>query len=275
MARISFVARCDDLGSSISANRAIDAVTRAGFIKNVSVMAPGSFVAQAAELLAGRKEICFGMHTTLNAEWDRVKWSPVLPPDTPDTKGGLVDDNGYFLADPAMFERTKPEVETIMKEADAQLEKLHAAGFDIRYVDSHMFPEMFVEGMDDAMADFAKRKGLIDHMYFYNLPPGLGGAQAGLSEIMESLKTLPDGQYFFVTHPSLDTDEMRQTGNASYSGADVAALRANETRVFSDPAVCETLRGMGCEGVRYDEAMSQKRATIAELKQLFQHQSTH
>jgi predicted glycoside hydrolase/deacetylase ChbG (UPF0249 family) len=266
MARISFVARCDDLGSSISANRAIDAVTRAGFIKNVSVMAPGRFVAQAAELLSGRKEICFGMHTTLNSEWDRVKWAPVLPLDT---KDGLVDDSGYFLADPAMFERTRPAVETILKEADAQLEKLHAAGFDIRYVDSHMFPEMFVDGMDDAMAEFAKRKGLIDHMYFYNPPPGLNDLQSDLSEIMEALKALPDGQYFFVTHPSLDTDEMRQTGNALYSGADVAKARAHETRVFSDPAVCTALRDMGCEGMRYDEAMLQKRATIAELKQLF------
>jgi hypothetical protein len=87
---------------------------------------------------------------------------------------------------------------------------------------------------------------------------------------MESLKALPDGQYFFVTHPSLDTEEMRQTGNALYSGADVAKARAYETRVFSDPAVCAALRGMGCEGVRYDEAMSQKRRTIAELNKLFQ-----
>jgi hypothetical protein len=47
---------------------------------------------------------------------------------------------------------------------------------------------------------------------------------------------------------------MRQTGNALYNGADVAALRAHETRVFSDPAVCEALRGMGCEGVRYERS---------------------
>ncbi|MDR1028237.1 MAG: ChbG/HpnK family deacetylase [Clostridiales Family XIII bacterium] len=160
MARITFVARCDDLGSGADANQAIDAVTRAGFIKNVSVMAPGRFVEGAAELLAGRKEICFGMHATLNAEWDRVKWAPVLPLDE---TSGLVDENGYFLADPALFERTKPAPETILREVDAQLEKLRAAGFDIRYIDSHMFPEMFVEGMDEAMAEFAKRKGLIDH----------------------------------------------------------------------------------------------------------------
>ncbi|MDR1293075.1 MAG: ChbG/HpnK family deacetylase [Clostridiales Family XIII bacterium] len=266
MARINFVARCDDLGSSASANRAIDAVTRAGFMKNVSVMAPGRFVEQAAELLAGRKELCFGMHTTLNAEWDEVKWPPVLPFDA---GSGLTDERGYFLADPAMFERTKPSVETIMKEADAQLERLHAAGFDIRYVDSHMFPEMFVAGMDEAMAEFAKKKGLIDHMYFYNPPPGLSDIRMELPEIMGLLKALPDGQYFFVAHPSLDTEEMRRAGNALYRGADVAKWRAHETQALSNPGLCAMLRGMGCEGVRYDEATPQKRATIAEIRQLF------
>jgi hypothetical protein len=158
-----------------------------------------------------------------------------------------------------------------MQEADAQLEKLHAVGFDIRYVDSHMFPEMFVEGMDEAMAEFAKRKGLVDHMYFYNLPPGPGDVQAGLPEILESLKALPDGQYFFVAHPSLDTEEMRQTGNALYSGADVAKARAHETRVLSNPELCAALHSMGCESVRYDEAMYQKRSTVSELKKIFQH----
>jgi hypothetical protein len=265
MAEITFVTRCDDLGSSASANQAIDTVTRAGFMKNVSVMAPCGFVGQAAELLAGRKDICFGMHTTLNAEWDLVKWGPVIPIGE---NSGLTDENGYFLSDPALFEKTKPALETIMREADAQLERLHSLGFDIRYIDSHMLPEAFVEGMDEAMAEFARKKGLIDHMYFYNLPQGLGGLQAGLPKIMEGLRALPDGQYFIVAHPSLDTEEMRQAGNASYSGANVAKARALETQVFSNPEVTEMLRGMGCRGVRYDEATPQKRMTPAEFMRM-------
>jgi hypothetical protein len=206
------------------------------------------------------------MHTTLNAEWDRVKWTPVSPLDE---KSGLIDENGYFLSDPSMFEKTRPAVETIMREVDAQLEKLHASGFDIKYLDSHMFPEMFVEGMDEAMADFTKKKGLIDHMYYYNMPPGLDDLQAELADIMKALSDLPDGQYFFVTHPSLDTEEMRLTGNAMYSGADVAKGRALETQMFSNPALSAALRSIGCEGVRYDEATPGKRATVAEFRQMF------
>lgn len=265
MANVNFIARADDLGSSHSANQAIDAVSRAGFVKNVSVMAPGPAVEQAAALLAGRKDICFGMHTTLNAEWDRVRWGPVLPLDE---KSGLIDENGSFLCDPALFVDTKPAVETIMREVGAQLERLHALGFNIRYVDSHMFPEMAVPGLDEAMAEFARQKGLLDHMCFYNPPPGLHDLRGGLDGLTETLKTMPAGQYFLVTHPALDTVETRQAGNAQVSGAEVAESRAHEAAVLSAPETAALLRRLGCEGIRYDEAVPQKRASVEDLKKL-------
>ena len=39
MKNIRFITRADDLGSSYSANQAIEQVIDAGFIKNVSIMA--------------------------------------------------------------------------------------------------------------------------------------------------------------------------------------------------------------------------------------------
>ncbi len=265
MARINFVSRSDDLGSSDSANRAIAAVVKSGFIRNVSVMAPGPKVEDAARLLAHRKDVCFGMHTTLNAEWDRVKWGPVSPLSQ---CNGLVDAAGWFLADPSRFAQTKPAVETVMREVDAQLEKLHALGFDIRYIDSHMFPEMYIDGLDEAMAAFAKRKGLVDHMYFYNLPSDLASLQGGLSGLVKGLRSLPTGQYFLVTHPALDTDEMRMTGNAQYSGEDIARGRAAETAIYANPLLRPMLRLLGCAGVRYDEATPQTRATVDSIRNM-------
>ena len=115
------------------------------------------------------------------------------------------------------------------------------------------------------MADFARRKGLLDHMCFYSLPPGLYGLQGGLGELAAALQALPGGQYFIVTHPALDTGETRQTGNAQISGEDVAKGRAYEAKLFSDPALPALLQGMGCEGIRYDEATPQKRASIEDI----------
>ena len=257
MKNLRFVTRSDDAGSSHSANLAISRVIDAGFIKNVSVMACGPAIEAAAELLAHRKEVCFGMHTTLNAEWDRVKWKPLLPPEK---CGALIDEQGYFLPHPAMFEQTQPPVDMIMQEVDAQLERLHKLGFSISYIDSHMFPERYVEGLSEAMEDFANRKGLIDHMYFYQLPPwGLTLCDT------KDVHLLPDGQYLGISHPSLDTEEMRLTGNASTSGAVVAATRAKETALLSDPNYCRHLESLGIQSIRYSEASFDKRLTVTEL----------
>ncbi len=48
MKNIRFITRADDLGSSYSANQAIEQVIDAGFIKNVSIMACGPAVEDAA-----------------------------------------------------------------------------------------------------------------------------------------------------------------------------------------------------------------------------------
>ena len=263
MSKVTFVARCDDLGSSQSANRAIRAVTSAGLFKNVSVMAPGPFVEQAADMLKDQKNICFGMHTTLNAEWDRVKWGPVseLKPDC-----GLLDEQGYFLSDPSLFAGTKPDVEIIISEVSAQLDKLQRLGFDIRYIDSHMFPEMFIDGLDEAMCDFIRGKGLIDHMYYYQLPPGFKELADGSKSPLAFLRTIPAGQYFFISHPSYDTPEMRLTGNAATSGEEVARARDGETRMYSKKATTLLLRCMGISGVRYDEAAFSERLSVEQVK---------
>ena len=257
MKNIRFITRADDLGSSYSANQAIEQVIDAGFIKNVSIMACGPSIEDAAQRLVHRKDVCFGMHISLNAEWDLVKWGPVLPPEK---CKGLVDENGYFLPHPAMFEETNPSVEVIMREVDAQLERLHKLGFSISYIDSHMFPERHVEGLSDALGDFAKRKGLLDHMYYYRLPP------TGLTLCnVKNTDQLPEGQYLAISHPSLDTQEMRMTGNTSESGAHVAAIRAKETKLLTDKAYIDSL---GIQSIRYTEASFDKRLTVTELIQL-------
>lgn len=257
MKDIRFITRSDDLGSSNSANQAIEQVIDAGFIKNVSIMACGPAIEDAAQRLAHRKDVCFGMHTSLNAEWDLVKWGPVLPAEK---CKGLVDGHGNFLPHPSMFEVTKPSVEIIMQEVNAQLERLHKLGFSICYIDSHMFPERYVDGLSDALDAFAKRKGLVDHMYFYRLPP------TGLTLCnVRNTDQLPDGQYLAISHPSLDTQEMRLTGNASTSGAHVAATRARETRLLTDKAYIDSL---GIQSIRYTEASFDKRLTVDELIQV-------
>lgn len=64
----AILSRADDCGSSHAANQAILEALDAGFVKNVSVMACGEYLEEAAEMLSGRKEICFGLHGCINSE---------------------------------------------------------------------------------------------------------------------------------------------------------------------------------------------------------------
>jgi hypothetical protein len=266
MSKVQFITRADDIGSSHSSNLAAAKVAKAGLIKNFSLMAPGAYIEEAAQMFAASKDMCFGMHTTLNAEWDKVKWKPILPLEQ---SSGLVDENGYFLANPPMFANTKPSVDTVISEVNAQFERLHKLGFDIKYIDSHMMAELFIDGMDEAIEEFAKKKGILDHMYYYNLPPGIEEFIKNPSKPLKYLKSIPPGQYFIVIHPSLDTEEMRQTGNASTSGIEIAKARANETKLFSGFLIKSVIAGTGCSAIRYDEAITNKRAHIDEVREIY------
>ena len=252
MSKIYFITRSDDAGSSNSANAAIAHAVKVGFIRNVSIMAPGAYTEQAAGLLAHNKNVCFGMHGTLNAEWDKVKWRPVS---SIGKESGLVDTDGYFWDHPEKFTQTKPPVELIMKEYVAQLDKLTRLGFRISYIDSHMFPELYIPGMDEAVADFAKTKGLLDHMYYYKLPTKLFG--------------LPRGQYFYLTHPAVYSAEMLQTGNSECSGADIAKARAKEAKLLSSRSFKLMTELLGIRPLRYDEAIPFKeRLTVDDAQQI-------
>ena len=263
--QIKLITRADDAGSSHSANRAIAKVIRAGLVKNVSVMAPGPFVEEAAQMLGASRAVCFGMHATLNAEWDRVKWGPVsdLPPGS-----GLTDENGMFLPGTKEFESTRPPLELVLREYDAQLDKLCRAGFDIRYVDSHMFPEQYIPGLDEALAAWAKHKGLLDHMCYYAFPPGWEALLKDIKKAPAFLRDMPAGQYFIVAHPALNTPEMRMAGNAWVSGEKVAKDRNLEAAIYGSRAARRLLRLFGIRPLRYDEAAPNERLTVTDVLQI-------
>jgi len=256
---IKLITRSDDLGSSISANEGIKVVCDAGFFKNVSVMAPGPYVEHAAELLASRNDICFGIHMTLNAEWDKIKWKPLTDLGS---ESGLIDENGFFLNSPQLFKKTKPSLDIIMEEITAQYNRLIELGFDIKYIDSHMMSEYCIPGMDGAVKNFAIEKGLIDHMCFYNDPPGFYEACGKPADLSDYAESLTDEQYLVVLHPALYGDDMLLTGAGDVSGEEVANSRFAEVKTFSDPVLIKTLNDLGFSGIRYDEAKPSIRMNI-------------
>lgn len=249
---ITLITRADDCGSSHSANLGILQAIETGFLKNVSLMANCDFIEEAAEWLSERSDVCFGLHATLNAEWDQVKWGPVLPALKVPT---LVDPNGMFLPSPFALAQQSPELDEIMLEFEAQLAKLRSLGFTISYIDTHMIPEYFILGMESRIMDWAQREGLLYWTrYCVTLKP-VKQTEDLIEDMASRLQAAESGQYLYVGHPAVDSPEMRRTGNQEVSGELVAMRRVEEAKLFTDARILQVCQERGIVPIRYDEAL--------------------
>jgi Uncharacterized protein conserved in bacteria len=257
---IRLLLRGDDFGGSLSANQAIAEGCQSGLLKNVSVMAPGPYLEQGALLLAEREDICFGMHITMNAEWDSIKWKPILPSGQVPS---LIDEQGYFLSHPSLMGNVS--LKEAIAETIAQYERLRQLGFRISYIDEHMFFSYSVKGYAEWLDDWCREEGLINFHRYFQLLPDTPAAAAGkmtgtadLAQIflhnhMEAVKSAPEGLYTVILHPGLDSDEMRRFGNADLEGWKVAAERDAERRMLLQPDLLSFYQQYGVTSIRYDE----------------------
>ena len=249
--------RLDDFGASHAANIAIAELVAAGdFIKNVSCMAVGPHIEEGADLIKNCKHICVGMHATLNAEWDLIKWPPISPVDDIPT---LVTDEGVFYSDPSYFVENRPDIGQILLEYDRELVLLTNLGLDICYVDSHMLPERYVDGLSEAMSDWAKRKGLIDHIHYYRFPsqqmPKMASSfEEQYKNVTAWLESLEEGGYFFVMHPAKYSRELILCANKDFPAGMVAVERDVEYRLLLSHKLEQVCNRLGIDSIRYDEA---------------------
>ncbi len=259
---IELLTRADDFGSSHAANRAIfEGIQQSKYIKNVSVMAPAPMIEEAAELAAKCDGICFGMHATINAEWDLMKWMPILPAEE---VPHLVDSMGAFIADPAEFAVNGADSQEVIKEYDAQLETLFKLGFDITYADTHMFPLKYISGLREAFDDWTAKKGLINQIYYYRMPmeqyePKKGTTLEETANYYRKwISYLKEGLYFSVMHPAKNSREMLLCRNKYAGEKEVAFVRDMEYQMLVKRIAERICTEHNITTLRYDEAKPQE-----------------
>ncbi|MCL2740584.1 MAG: ChbG/HpnK family deacetylase [Oscillospiraceae bacterium] len=253
MREVRVITRADDAGSLIGCNVAFMQVLAAGFIKNASIIAVGHHLDHAARLFAGEKGVCFGMHAALNmGASDYFKWRPLTGSDP---GNGLVGADGYMPIKPHALKDTKPELETVFKEYDAQLDALTRAGFDIRYMDSHCFADSQLGFVGEAR-EWAGRKGLIYHFDFtgYNGAPSRSSVVPEVGEdnaafLTKAYSELENGDYLMISHPSIYCGDI-----IAAAGEGVARARSKEANAFSDADFIRCALDSGVRPLRYDEA---------------------
>ena len=251
-AQIRLVCRMDDAGSCRSANEGIREVLEIGYARNVSVMACAAYFDEAAEMLRAFPEACIGLHMTLNAEWDEVKWPPVLPAgEVP----SIVDDDGMLLPTPMANHERGVVADEVLAEMAAQLAKLRAAGLDVQYCDLHM-GFAWLAGVDERIDELARREGLVRGDGRIGGLPAPAGQFADVGdEIIARLEAAESGSYLLVGHPGYDRPDMRRFGHAGLAPGQVAAERVRQRQQFASPKVAAYARENGVEFVRYADVL--------------------
>jgi len=232
----------DDIGMCHSSYAAYLELIEFGLISSAATMVPcGWFPATAVFCQENQstKPIDMGVHATLTSEWSNYRWGPVAPITS---ESGLLDDEGYFYRDTASMQQ-HAQVESVQQELTAQVERALAAGIDVTHIDSHMGsifhpqflptylqvaqsyqlpalllrPETTKEFMHDfgqEAADFAlKQLQALEDANFPLLDRLVGMPldrhENRIEDAKHILGELPAGVHYFLSHPSLDTPELR------------------------------------------------------------------
>lgn len=268
------ITRADDLGSFPGANRAIYQAVTEGICRNAGIMVPCSAFQDAVLAFSGCRSASLGLHATLTAEWDNVRWGPVLPASKVPS---LVSEDGSFHRSPHLMLKAGVDFSQMLAEIEAQLARARSSGLEIEYLDAHMAFGWLFEGEDDSsrfeevMADLAQREGLayFGRTYEAGAPalrpvrghpiqpfhPDLSGDR-WMEQLCAALGEpgWDDGEIrLFVTHPAEPDAQMRQvTQNGGLPGR-VAQQRERDWRALGDPSVVEACRTFGITPVRVSE----------------------
>jgi hypothetical protein len=249
-ARIRLIARADDAGSCHTANAAIYECLNAGLVLNVGIMACCPAFDEAARMLADWPEACVGLHATINAEWEAPKWGPVLPPEQVPS---LVDGDGRFHQNPNLTHQHGANADEVIAEVEAQLDRAHAAGLRIAYLDEHMGFN-WLPGVQERLEELGRREGLLHGgRGFRGLPPAPWRFEDRADELIARLEVAEPGTYLLVAHPGHDTEEMRRLAHAGLPPGQVAREREGDTRMLTSPKVLEYCGHHGVQPVRFTD----------------------
>jgi predicted glycoside hydrolase/deacetylase ChbG (UPF0249 family) len=128
------IVHADDLGVAHSENAASFEVMAKGCVNSASIMVPCPWFLEAAKTAVSHPQSDYGLHLTLNSEWENYKWGPVSGRNTVPS---LVDSNGYFFDNiQEVAQNGKPE--EVLLELDNQVEMALANGIDVTHLDAHM-----------------------------------------------------------------------------------------------------------------------------------------
>ena len=264
------IVHSDDAGMSHSVNRAtIDGMEK-GFVSSCSIMVPCPWFPEFAEWAKQHPEKDFGIHLTLNSEFDKYRWGPVAGHEKVPT---LVDKDGYLHGskEEVIAQARPAEVEIELR---AQIDRALQAGIKLSHLDTHMgtvvstgdmleiyvrlgleydLPVMIIRHLDPILVqgypDLAKKnsqyiqaleaKNLPALDYLYQFYEGKDH-DARQDRYLKTFRELKPGVTQMIIHCGYDNAELQGITGSHF-------LRDDDRRIFSDDAVKKQIDEMGVE----------------------------
>ncbi len=263
------IVHADDAGMCHSVNRGTIEALEAGVVTSASIMVPCPGFDEFAHYAHAHPEFDYGIHLTLNAEFEFYRWGPVLPQDEVPS---LVDGGGKLW-------RSEHEVagnarsDDVERELRAQIDKALAAGIRLTHLDSHMgtlfmrpdLLEIYVRlGIEYDLpvlvprdTSFLQELGLnedvisqlddtIDALVKHGLPVvdrvlmhyRVGSVSRKKRAYTGMIRSLPAGVSEIIIHCGYADSELRSITRSS-------GIRDGDRRVFTDSTIIREVRNSG------------------------------
>lgn len=259
---IKLIVRGDDIGSSHAANVGCIESYQNGIMTSVEIMPPCPSFLEAVKMLKENPKLDVGIHLTLTAEWEYVKWRPLthVP--------NLVDEEGNFYSMVWKNENFPPgnsisetdwTIEEIEQELRAQIE------MSLKYLPqiSHISTHMGFNGLDPKIGklveSLAKEYDLYVDMSEVKRFPYWDrnkSVETRIEQFCENLRSLESGTYIFVEHPAKDYPEMELVGHRG--SGDIAKERDIVTQVFTSEKVKQIIIERGIQLISYADYKKRK-----------------
>jgi hypothetical protein len=234
MSDITLVVQSDDFGMCHAVNAGVVDAFRTGILTQSSVMVPCPWFDEAAEL-ALEHGLPVGVHCTLTAEWDHLRWPPLT------SCPGLRAEDGTFhrTIEAARKGCTADEATA---ELVAQTERFQAAGLEPCYFDCHMgivHAGSYVAVCEKFGRRFIYPIGGVAYPFTTRASLSAMDAGAKLPWLLDWLEKLGPGEHILVTHCGVGGEELSSlarpdAGNyvwtQPYRVSDLATLTAPEPR---------------------------------------------
>ncbi len=252
------IIHADDAGMSHSVNMATIEAMERGIVSSASIMVPCPWFKEIAVYAKEHPEKDFGIHLTLNCEWDNYRWGPVAPRDNVPS---LLDKEGYLWGSvpEVAFNAKGSEVETELR---AQIQRALDFGVPITHLDTHMgavvsrpdliaiyvnlgiefnVPVFFIRRVDVGMAASnteVRNRGLrlVEKLDQHHLPVldymtqyyTKGSVDEKKEMYLKAIADTEPGVRYLILHCGYDNEELRAITSSS-------GLRDTDRRVFTDP----------------------------------------